>query len=189
MLDKKYWKIIFIIMAAAQLYFPLQLIWSSEQAIKEGTVYKFKTVPVDPFDPFRGKYIRLRFDVEREKFNFGSSVSRNREIYALLDKDAEGYASVSEVRLEKPDDDIDYVKVTGRSVGNNQINIDLPFDRFYMEESLALPAEQYVRSRQRDSTEVVYGLVHVLDDQAVLSNIMVNDEPIADVVRRNRVTK
>jgi len=185
MLDKKYWKIIFIAMVAAQLYFPLQMIWSSEKTISEGTEYKFKTVPVDPYDPFRGKYISLRYEIEREKFDIDSPVRRGQVLYALLDIDQDGYARVSKVSLDKPTDDgVDYIKVTSQTRANDQIVLRVPFDRFYMEESLALPAEEYVRSIRRDTTQNVYGLVRVLGDNAILTNIIINGEPIADVVRR-----
>jgi uncharacterized membrane-anchored protein len=49
----------------AQLYVPLQMMFNQEDIMKTGTEFKFQTAPIDPYDPFRGKYITLFFK-ERE---------------------------------------------------------------------------------------------------------------------------
>ena len=49
--------ILFIIVVCAQLFVPSQMIFQQEDVLKTGTAFKFKTQPVDPSDPFKGKYI------------------------------------------------------------------------------------------------------------------------------------
>ena len=49
--------IIFIVVAIAQLFIPTQMILNQETILKTGKPYRFKTQPVDPSDPFKGKYI------------------------------------------------------------------------------------------------------------------------------------
>ena len=52
----------FILMVLAQLYVPASMIFQKERVITQGTAYKFRTAPIDPNDPFRGKYITLSFN-------------------------------------------------------------------------------------------------------------------------------
>ena len=62
MINKKTQIVLFVLVALAQLYVPAKMIWDQEDVLKNGSEYKFKTDPVDPNDPFRGKYITLSFD-------------------------------------------------------------------------------------------------------------------------------
>ncbi|HUR30287.1 MAG TPA: GDYXXLXY domain-containing protein, partial [Saprospiraceae bacterium] len=72
--------IAFAIMVLVQLYVPASMIMESEKVLKEGKEFKFKTAPVDPTDPFRGKYVELNFDAInfrgpiRDTFNYGEMV-------------------------------------------------------------------------------------------------------------------
>ena len=53
---------VFVLVALMQLFVPANMIWSREKVLNEGKIYKFKTAPIDPNDPFRGKYISLNFE-------------------------------------------------------------------------------------------------------------------------------
>ena len=55
--------IIFIVVGLVQLFVPANMILNEETILKSGTVYKFKTRPVDPNDPFKGKYINLNYQI------------------------------------------------------------------------------------------------------------------------------
>lgn len=59
---KKILLLSFFLVAVVQLYVPSKMIWDREEVLRTGTEYKFRTAPIDPTDPFRGKYITLRFD-------------------------------------------------------------------------------------------------------------------------------
>ena len=50
---------------AVQLSVPAWMIIDRESVIAEGREYKFEAAPLDPYDPFKGKYITLRY---RENF-------------------------------------------------------------------------------------------------------------------------
>ena len=55
---------IFVTVAFLQLLIPIQMITSRERILDKGTLYKFRTRPVDPYDAFRGKYVALSIDYE-----------------------------------------------------------------------------------------------------------------------------
>jgi uncharacterized membrane-anchored protein len=53
---------LFALTCLAQWFVPAQMIYDQEQVLREGKTYHFKTAPIDPSDPFRGKYITLSFE-------------------------------------------------------------------------------------------------------------------------------
>ena len=42
----------FILMVLVQWAVPLRTVWKSQGTIENGKVFKFRTVPIDPNDPF-----------------------------------------------------------------------------------------------------------------------------------------
>ena len=190
MLSKRYLWIGFVIMVLAQLWVPSQMIMTSERTIEQGEVFKFKTVPVDPVDPFRGKYIRLRYEVESKRYQLpaGVTVELHQEVYAILDH-KDGYASIIDIQLSLPHDHQAYMPVTVQRRASNFVYIDVPIDKYFMEESLAQPAEDAVRALRTDTTAAVYGMVSVLAGHAVLQDVYINEETIAAYVRRQQANE
>ena len=88
--------ILFVIVAAAQLFIPAQMIFNKESIINNGAVYKFKTQPVDPSDPYRGKYINLNYEIDSFVTN-DSLWERKDKVYVYLDIDSLGFAKVNTV--------------------------------------------------------------------------------------------
>lgn len=180
----KYGFILFIIIALAQLFVPAQMIFSQESVLTQGKAYKFKTQPVDPSDPFRGKYITLRYDINSAITN-DTLWERKQEVYVYLKEDSLGFAMVKEVSRMPLTLNNDYVvaEVISYYANQKKLRFNLPFNRFYMEESKAKPAEDAYREAQRDSLpNNIYGLVYIKDGEAVLEDVLVNEVSIADYV-------
>jgi uncharacterized membrane-anchored protein len=180
----------FVIMVGAQWFVPLSQIRGATRTIREGREYKFKTAPVDPSDPFRGKYITLNYDLTNyypADTNEGHFVERSK-VYALLGRDSAGYAKINKLVQEPPTgDDTDYIEVTyeyGYGGMNSRVGLYLPFTTMYLEESKASEAEQLYWQNRRDSVINCYAKVMVLRGDAKLVDVMVNDSSIVDVVRR-----
>ena len=55
--------LIFLAVVLVQLVVPAKMIFDKEVILKTGTIYKFKTQPIDPSDPFRGKYVTLNYEL------------------------------------------------------------------------------------------------------------------------------
>lgn len=176
--------IIFIIVALVQLFIPAKMILIQEDVLTTGTAYKFKTQPVDPSDPFRGKYITLNYDINSAKTD-DSLWYRKDNVYVYLNKDNLGFAELYKVSKEPLDIKNDYViaEVNRFNKNTQKVNFNLPFNRFYMEESKAKPAEDAYRKAQRDSVpNNIYGLVYIKDGEAVLNDVIINDVSIAKYV-------
>lgn len=176
---------IFVALALVQLFVPAQMIWGREKVINEGVVYKFKTRPVDPSDPFRGKYITLNYELDAATTK-DTLWNRNEDIYVKLSKDSFGFAAISAVshsKFKMPDD---YVKAKVRWYDSNdhEVNFNLEFNRYYMEESKAYDAEQVYVESLRDSLpdNDTYAVVYVKEGEAVLTDVMINEMSIKDYV-------
>ena len=188
MKNKKLLLGLFIAVALIQLYIPAKMIFDSENILKTGTAYKFKVAPVDPNDPFRGKYISLRykensFQVENEK-----DWITQESVNVLLTTTNEGFAEILSLSKEKPSDDSNYVTATIDYVSednSNRVHISYPFDRYYMEELKAYDAEvAYNESLQNSEVSETYALIYVKNGEAVLDDILIDGVSIRDVVER-----
>ena len=56
-------RLAFSAMVAIQLAVPLALIGANELALARGRAVTLATIPVDPLDPFRGRYVELRYEI------------------------------------------------------------------------------------------------------------------------------
>ena len=181
--------LLFIAVALIQIFVPAQVIFNQEAVIEKGKAYKFKTQPVDPNDPFRGKYITLNYGARSFKTK-DSLWERNESIFVYLTKDSLGYAKVDTVsRGVLFENKKDYLKanVGWYSKYTNTLNIDFPFNRYYMEETKAYDAEMAVRERQRDSLpDNTYALVYVKEGEAVLKDVLIDEMSIKDYVEEDK---
>lgn len=175
--------IIFIVVALAQLTIPAQMIFNQEGILKNGTAFKFKTEPIDPSDPFKGKYIYLNYDVRSVASN-DTSWSRQEDIYVTIKNDSLGFVKAETVTREIPKTG-NYVKAKVDWYNNREgmLFFTFPFNEFYMNETKAYDAEVAHQEAQRDSIpNNTYALVFVRNGEAVLDNVFIDDIPIADFV-------
>lgn len=183
--NKKTLLIAFLLVALAQLYIPVKMILNKEEILNRGTVYKFRTAPVDPNDPFRGKYIALNFQENTVEIKEGEAWAIGEPVYVALLKDDGGYAKIEFVSKEMPLNRSDVIKAKVRYVmedGKRELVIDYPFDRFYMEESKAYEAEIAYRQLQADTNKVTYALVSVKNGEVVLSDVQIDGTSIIGIV-------
>lgn len=175
---------LFVLLALAQLYFPASMIWQQQTTITKGTAYRFETAPVDPNDPFRGKYITLRFEQERYYSDQINTLPNSGKVYVLLGEDENGFAKIEKVQSESPDPNQDYMiaEVRSKYEEQNLLRLKFPFDRYYMEESKAYEAELAHRRARRDSTQLTYALVMVNGGNTALEDVVLDGVSIKEVV-------
>jgi uncharacterized membrane-anchored protein len=166
-----------------QLFVPAKMILDREDILKTGTQYKFKTQPVDPNDPFRGKYVTLNYEIDSaDAVAMDSTIHSGDRILVYLDTDSLGYAKLHSVSKFKKNTERDYVeaKVQSYNINTKKVNFQLEFNRYYMEEFKAKPAEDIYRkyNLKQDSTDNTYALVAVKEGEAVLKDIYINDKSI-----------
>ncbi|MGC1631570.1 MAG: GDYXXLXY domain-containing protein [Gelidibacter sp.] len=176
---------IFVGVVLVQLFVPARMIFDQENTIARGTAYKFRTQPVDPSDPFKGKYIYLNYDISFAATNDTTWVT-NAPIYIKIKTDSLGFAMVKEVFKDEPKvGDYLKTKVTWYDHYEKNVGFSFPFNEFYMNETKAYNAELAHAEAQRDSLpNNTYALVYILNGKAVLDNVFINDIPIADYVEK-----
>lgn len=176
---------VFVLVALVQLYVPAKMILDREDVMISGKEYKFKTAPIDPNDPFRGKYITLRYEENMIEIHGETDWSTRETIYLQFTADSAGFARIRDFSKEPPDDN-DYLEAKVSTVIKDgpltQLYINYPFDRYYMEETKAQPAEQTYQESRQDSTQVAYALVSIKNGEAVLKDVMIDGMSIKEIV-------
>jgi len=179
----------FIIIALVQLYVPASMIFNKEKVLETGAVYKFKTEPIDPNDPFRGKYIILNFERNTFQVENTEDWTRGEYIYVYLTQGSDGFARINSITKEKLTDNQDFIKTKVKYIASdstNTITVEYPFNRFYMEESKAYEAEVVYRQSQVDTTNLTYALVSIKNGDAVLKDVLINETPIREIVKERQ---
>jgi uncharacterized membrane-anchored protein len=141
--------LVFALVAMAQMAVPAMMIFEREGVLDEGAAHKFRTAPIDPYDPFRGKYITLRYNTNQIEVPTEEDWNRGETVYVQFTEDADGFTVIESVSKSAPENTSDYLETTvayfetyyGDESGNSTLAVYYPFDRFYMEESKAYDAE------------------------------------------------
>jgi len=184
---KQYYLMLFFLLAIAQLWVAGSTIFRQEQILKKGRAYRFKTAPVDPTDPFRGKYITLRFEAERYETRDSSGWANGARAFVYPYTDGEGFAQIDRLSKTPPqDNEVDYfeARVDYFSYYDDYGIVDLrfPFDRFYMEETKAPEAEKAYRQALNEENQTIYALVYVKNGECVLEDVKIGERSIREVV-------
>ena len=185
--DRKILLACFYAMAAIQLAVPVVMIARHEIVLDSGTVYKFRTAPVDPYDAFRGKYVALRFESTEAPCDSPSSLRHGQRVYATVKVNPDGFAGFSNV-ADTPPSEGDYIGVEfGSAQGKGTCIFRLPFDRFYLEEGMAPEAERLYNEHSR-GTRDAWAMVRVKSGKAVIEDLYVGGKPVKDLIREIRTS-
>lgn len=168
------------LLVCIQLAIPFRIIQGHERILRQGTAYRFLTQPIDPADPFQGRYVRLRYQSNHIDCDPQDVDLNYREpIYAELEVDENGFAYFANWSREPPAEG-DYLKTryhgTNRRWHNdsktwttNGIRVDIPFNRFYMDEAKAPRAEVLARDATRSTN--CWANVRILNGKALIEDV------------------
>jgi uncharacterized membrane-anchored protein len=191
---KKMYLTLLGLLICMQLAVPFKMIRGQEKILREGKLFRFITQPIDPADPFQGRYVRLDIKndfVPCEKAD-GHNLQHGEPIYALLKTDDDGFARFSNWSREQPAEG-DFLKTRYRyenrmwqSDSNtwitNGIGIDIQFDRFYMDEAKAPHAEKLVQESPRKTNCWVN--VRILDGKAAVEDVVAGGKSLRDLAAK-----
>ncbi|MBL7964866.1 MAG: GDYXXLXY domain-containing protein [Flavobacteriales bacterium] len=189
--------LLFALIALAQLAVPGWMMVKHERVLMQGEVFRFRTAPVDPRDPFRGEYVSLEFEAERGDWSdpFAVNSSTNYTIadatgYAVLAVDDEGYAVIHELLAEPPQQGA-YLRVTFSSYGDARVShVELAFDRYYLQEGKGPRTEDLLRGDWSGEEAVeplpAHAVVRVLNGDAVIEDLVVGDKSIQEWMNEPR---
>lgn len=183
---------IFILIALIQLAIPVKSIYNQEQILTHGKEFKFQTVPVDPTDPFRGKYIALNFKENTIGVSTYEKWNKGEKVFVIVEEDKNGFAQVMYASKTVPNNHNHYLSAIVQRVtstkgeSNLEIQIQYPFDRYYMEESKAKAAENLYRKATADQKILTYALVNIKDGKATLKDVMIDGKSIKDLIVKSQ---
>lgn len=173
----------FALLVVVQIAVPASMIAGREVTLRQGQLYRFRTAPVDPYDPFRGRFVAIGLRPATAPLPKGVQLEYSQEVYVTLGTDKEGYAYVERTSLTRPDGG-DYVRVKASPhSGGAEASIRWPIDRYYMDEHMAPEAERAYRQRDRGEQREAYAAVRVRNGNAVLEDLYIEGVPVADFIR------
>lgn len=181
--------LLFALVCAAQIAVPASMIVQHERTRANGTPWRFQTAPVDPNDPFRGRYVQLDFAAGRQALFLvereGAHVRLDDRLYAELVRDESGFARLGNLHQTRPEAgeyldvfvrDIDY----DREGGPPSYKVRLPFDRFYLPETKAPEVERAYAEASRKARERTYAEVRVSRGHAALVSLVLDGKSVSD---------
>lgn len=173
--------------ALVQLAVPGWMILQHERVLQRGEVFRFRTAPVDPRDPFRGEYVMLNFDAETGPWKDPAVEGgfQNETTFALLETDTAGSAVITQLLTDRPQQGSYLMVEKGYLLDDTLVQmVSLPFDRFYLEEGDGAKTEHMLAPQWDGETLSqplpAYALVRVYDGQAVIEDLIVGDRSIHD---------
>lgn len=173
---------IFGLVCLVQLGVPLAMIQRRELALRDGSVHRFRTAPVDPYDAFRGRYVALQFAEDALDIPAATTYYRNEKVYAVLVRDEDGFTRIDGLSRKRPAQG-EYLTVRVRwETQGETVRVRLPFDRYYMNEKLAPEAERLYRTRRQADERPAYVTVRVKRGFGVLEELYVDGKPITELV-------
>jgi len=168
-----------------------------ELTLRLGTVCRFQTMPVDPFDAFKGRYVALNFTELSQGVIVDNEIKPVKWCYLQIGTNSNGLAVVEHVALTNnlPSP---YLKVRfsccypDRVRGKDQwieirkyrVRFDLPFDRYYMPERLAPQAEEAYRQANRSGRRDAAAVVRIWKGKAVIEDLEIEGVPIRDFLKK-----
>jgi uncharacterized membrane-anchored protein len=169
---------IFILICVLQIAAPASMIYHKNQTVTTGTVFKFRTQPIDPAHPFIGRYVTLSYDQDTFRVKDVTPFIDQQTIYIELTEGIDSYVKIKNISITPYDHTTQYVKAKINYINGNTLHIDYPFTQFYMEESKAPRAEAATNSMLRDSFYLGYAEVAVLNGDAVIQDVIINNKTI-----------
>ena len=178
----------FIVVALAQWIIPVNMIRGGEEVLAKGEAWKFETEPVDPSNPFKGKYVVLNFKQNSFTDRIKRHLEYGQEIFVILNKDKNGFAGIESISTTQPSSITNYVKATVSYLNQNNdsttVNINYPFEEFYMDEYKAPKAETAYREANRDTSIITYARVKIWKGEAVTEDVIIDGKSIWETISR-----
>jgi hypothetical protein len=137
---------------------------------------------VDPYDAFRGRYVRLGFNGWEVPVQDQRAPRRGQWVYVSLTNDLEGFSAPAAAALHAPAAGA-YLRLRAERPDGMRVWVRPPFERFYMEESRAPEAERAYRDANTRTNRDAYVVVRVLSGRGTLEDLVVGGRSAKEVGR------
>lgn len=187
---KKLLPTFFLLFVIIQLAVPLNLAWQAEMTLRHGTPVKFRLELRDPYDPFRGKYVLLRYDWGEPQAVGEDAVKGLREVLvcAHVDIDPDGFGTVTDVSIQPPNEGL-WFRVPAKTF-NGTYSLEPQFDRYFVNEHEAQVAEELYFESMRELEDdggpaqaQSYAIVRLRKGTAQLEDVFLDERSLAATAR------
>lgn len=197
----------FIILFFVQLGVGLNYVCKNLSALSEGAPIKFKCRPIDPYDMFRGRYVRLnlenletsyttKIDAVEKMLVKNKTQERlriyNTSAYVKLGADAEGFAKIESYAPEYNAESGDVINMRCASITRNAekqtepvIAFVAPITKFFMNENDAPLVETEMPKIMRDNNRraETYIVARLKGDDLVIENLYLDGKPYKEFLK------
>ena len=176
--------IAYVAVLIAVMYYPVTKICRFEWPAEPPVVYDFEMSFLDPYDPMRGRYVLLdnlytvTLDGERDYW-YGDL------LYGIPEVDEHGIARIGDLQRNMPEKS-GFIKVTYRwgewSDDGEYIGgiVEMPFDRFYMNEERAIAADGLMKIARSEMQKVIIRTHVYSDGVCVPVDILIDGKSIIE---------
>jgi uncharacterized membrane-anchored protein len=191
---------VLVVLCIAQLSAAAWSIGRYESVLRSGALYRIRTLPIDPADAFRGRFVAVRPSVvlaapiAPEAEALLQRIQRKGKGYAVLGTDGDGFARAEHIVAEPPAAG-DYLEIdsawpqwnqdtqSGPPTAPSGYNISFSFDRYYMNEGDAPAAERrYAEASRRDPSPRAWIAVRVKNGIGVIEGLFIDGVAIEQLV-------
>jgi len=96
------------------------------------------TEPVDPFDPFRGQYMTINYEISRINLNDIQEVEKGDSVYVLLKEDEQGIWRYKDFSLSKPSKEY-FIKGKVERIYGDTARVKYGIEQFFFERGADIP--------------------------------------------------
>ncbi|NND33678.1 MAG: GDYXXLXY domain-containing protein [Saprospiraceae bacterium] len=174
-----------VLLCFIQIYVAARMIYAYENVLTTGTSFKLRIAPVDPTDPFRGKYITLRFRDNTLKVAKASDWPQGSRAYVTFVEDSLGFARADDIFAQPLPGREDYLEIMIENIIDHPdeqlVYLAFPFDRFYLEESRAAEAERLYQEALASGMTEAYAHILVKNGHGTLADVIVGDKSVKNL--------
>lgn len=137
----------------------LSFILYNEWPLMTGKKIVLATRPVDPFDPLRGQYMTINYEISR--INTAENFGLNDRVYVSLKEDAEHVWRMEKASSSMPKEG-DFIKGVVKDTGGESIVVEYGVEQFFFERNAEIPTRNItVELRVADSGRAkIYQLLY-----------------------------
>ena len=183
--------VFFILAFAAALYYPIRKVLAFERPAVPPTELRFRVKGYDPYDPARGHYLRLDTEVElkfsKAEFERQKSLLKGcTKAFAVLETGKDGLTAATALTPVAPEGK-PFVTIRKFWYGEENykdttpyVSFYLPFDRYYLNEKLAGPAEKLLFEATSAKKPAVLVVAVYADGSFVVRDLLIGGKPLRE---------
>ena len=172
-------------MVLVQWAAPMHQIIKHEQVLAEGSLVRFKCRAPDPYDPIRGRYLAVAVENTSVPAENAKELKEGQQVFAEVKVAADGMATFGRVTASPPASGL-YLTCKMPSYfypSGGAVNLEMPFDRYYLNEIKAPAADRWIANARTDRTKPTWVEVRLLNGLAVIVDIKHDGRSVNEAVK------